>query len=113
VTQYLIRRHLSVAARLHSQDCSRATAVKREAEIFAELGAKKARRVVEVLRKRLKAIDPDCGLCKGTGNTPVMELRGPCGEKESALTLQCPCDPEYTRQVLENGRKWAAEPQSS
>jgi hypothetical protein len=77
-------------------------------QIFSELGAKKTQRVVDLLRKRLKAIDPNCQLCKGTGITPVMEIRGPCGGKEGEYSMPCPCDPAYTAEVLENGRKWAA-----
>jgi hypothetical protein len=76
-------------------------------QIFSELGAKKTRRVVDLLRKRLKAIDPNCQLCKGTGFTPTMEIRGPCGGKEGEIAMPCPCDPAYTAAAFENGRKWA------
>ncbi|TMJ91110.1 MAG: hypothetical protein E6G76_03995, partial [Alphaproteobacteria bacterium] len=49
--------------------------------IFSELGVKKTERIVALLRKRLKAIDPNCRLCKGTGFTQILEFRGPCGGK--------------------------------
>jgi hypothetical protein len=78
-------------------------------QIFYELGAKKTARVVDLLRKRLKQIDPKCELCKGTGTTPIMEIRGPCGGKEGALAMPCPCDPEYTKEVFANGKRWAEE----
>ena len=82
-------------------------------KIFSELGAKKTARVVTLLQKRLKAIDPNCKLCKGTGITPILDLRGPCGLKEGAMALPCPCKPEFTEQVLGNGREWADQPQQS
>jgi hypothetical protein len=63
-------------------------------KIFSELGVKKTKRVADHLRRRLKAIDPNCQLCKGTG----FHARQPC-----------PCDPKFTEQVFENSRKWAAE----
>jgi hypothetical protein len=78
-------------------------------QIFSELGAKKTARVVALLQKRLKATDPNCKLCKGTGITPILEL--PCGLKEGAMATPCPCDPEVTEQVLRNGREWADQPQ--
>jgi hypothetical protein len=77
-------------------------------KIFRELGVKKTKRVADHLRRRLKAIDPNCQLCKGTGITPAVELKGPCGHYEGEFIDRCPCNPEYTEQV-ENGRKWAAE----
>jgi hypothetical protein len=76
--------------------------------IFNELGAKKTQRVVDLLRKRLKRIDPNCSLCNGTGVTPVLQLRGPCGFKEGELAMQCPCTPEFTEHVRENDRRRAA-----
>jgi hypothetical protein len=78
-------------------------------KIFSELGVKKTKRVADHLRRRLKAIDPNCQLCKGTGFTPVLGIRGPCGGKEGEGRQPCPCDPKFTEQVFENSRKWAAK----
>jgi hypothetical protein len=50
-------------------------------KIFSELGVKKTKRVADHLRRRLKAIDPNCQLCKGTGIT------------QGELAGRCPCSP--------------------
>ena len=54
-------------------------------KIFSELGVKKTKRVADHLRRRLKAIDPNCQLCKGTGIT------------QGELAGRCPCNPEIYR----------------
>lgn len=75
-------------------------------KIFDELGAKKTKRVVDLLRKRLKAIDPNCPVCKGTGITPLIEFKAPCGGKEGEFAVPCQCG-EWAQQLMQETPKQA------
>ena len=60
--------------------------------LFIELGAEKARKVVRLLDKRLKAIKRDCKWCGGTGIAKA-DIYSPCGSVHfGKMGLPCTCD---------------------
>lgn len=61
--------------------------------LLRQLGPAKTKQLLRALDKRMRAVDPKCVACRGTGYKP-MNFFTPCGRYTHSGRLPCACDPD-------------------
>lgn len=83
---------------------------KKFADAILQLGVRRAKKLADALNKRLRAIDPKCQVCQGTGIMRSVKIFSACGQPEFGgrdMPFPCDCGPLAAELITGAARKAA------